>query len=227
MNKLLEVQDIYKDYYQGRSIIEVLHDVNLSLEKSEIICIIGASGSGKSTLLNIIGLLDNFTSGKLFLMGEEVSQNTSEIEKTRLRRNNLGFIHQNHYILNDFTALENVMIPLILRGDNKNSAIESATSLLEELGLGKRLYNYPPDLSGGELQRISFCRAIVTSPKLLLADEPTGNLDSFNAQEVFSLILKYSKLYSMCSVVVTHNEVLAQQASKIYKLDDGRLERVR
>ncbi|NRB10233.1 MAG: ABC transporter ATP-binding protein [Rickettsiaceae bacterium] len=216
---VLKLNNICKDYYQGRSVIEVLKDVNLTVQAGEIIAIVGASGSGKSTLLHIAGLLDKADSGNISIAGVLDSKITSYKHAHAIRLQNIGFVYQYHHLLPDFTARENVLMPMLIQGCNIKEMTEKADHLLEELGLGKRLYNLPGELSGGEQQRVAIARAMINQPKIILADEPTGNLDPATAEEVFKMFLKMAKEHGSAIVMVTHNMELASRTEKQYKLD--------
>lgn len=215
MNVVLKLQAINKDYRQGRSTIEVLKNVNLEVLKSQMVAIIGASGSGKSTLLHIAGLLDGADQGSIFIEGKK--QERAGAHLVRLEK--LGFIYQYHHLLKDFTAQENVMLPLLITGLSQETARDQASDLLRQLGLEGRLYNFPGELSGGEQQRVAIARALVNNPKIILADEPTGNLDPHTAEEVFELFLDRAENAGAAIVMVTHNMVLAKKMHKLYKLD--------
>lgn len=226
MNKIVEIKNLYKEYYRGRSVTEILKGVDLVLDSGEVICILGASGSGKSTLLHILGLVDNFDHGILEILGHKFSSSAKEGCKTNFRLNNIGFIYQNHYMLEDFNIIENVSIPLLLKGESKARAFTIADKLIEQVGLSGRIYNFPGDLSGGELQRVAIIRALIANPRLLLADEPTGNLDNDNSIAVFNLILKYIDGSNKGAIIVTHNEDLARLCSKAYKIKDYKIKRL-
>ena len=187
---ILALKGISKDYKQGRSIIEVLKNVDLTVNQKEMVAIVGASGSGKSTLLHIAGLLDPADSGQIFIDNVPDSKIANLRYANQIRLDNMGFIYQYHHLLKDFTAQENAAMPLLINNVPKKEAIERAASILEELGLGKRLYNVPGELSGGEQQRVAVARALINNPKIILADEPTGNLDPHTADEVFELLVE-------------------------------------
>lgn len=216
-NKILTLKKVSKHYRQGNSIIRVLDDLNLDINEGELIAIIGSSGSGKSTLLHIAGLLDKPTNGEVIIANSEYKTNHL------IRLNYLGFIYQQHHLLKDFTALENVIMPRLINGSNQKEAIETAKSILNSLGLGKKLYNMPSELSGGEQQRIAIARSLINKPKIILADEPTGNLDPKTTNEVFNLFLKVAKEQNTAVVMVTHNHELAHKMDKLYKLKHGAL----
>ena len=218
---ILILSGICKDYRQGRSVIEVLKNVNLEVAAGEMISIIGASGSGKSTLLHIAGMLDTADKGMVVI--DDNKFNASERVKNAhlIRLNKLGFIYQYHHLLGDFTAQENVAMPMLIAGAKRDIAFEKAADLLSGLGLGNRIYNVPGELSGGEQQRVAVARAIINDPQIILADEPTGNLDLIAADEVFDLFLTRARKNNMAVVMVTHNNELAKRMDKCYKLDSG------
>ncbi|KJV92399.1 ABC transporter ATP-binding protein [Rickettsia bellii] len=216
-NKILTLKNVSKHYRQGNSIIRVLDDLNLNINEGELIAIIGSSGSGKSTLLHIAGLLDKPTNGEVIIANNEYKTNHL------IRLNYLGFIYQQHHLLKDFTAIENVIMPSLINGSNQKEAIEAAKSILDSLGLGKKLHNMPGELSGGEQQRVAIARSLINKPKIILADEPTGNLDPKTTNEVFNLFLKVAKEQNTAIVMVTHNHELAHRMDKLYKLKHGAL----
>jgi len=225
--KLVECRQMTKDYVDANDkqtgvTTSVLKGVNLTISAGEQIAILGQSGSGKSTLLHILGMLDDPTSGELLIDGKSTSQ-LNETQRALYRNDNMGFIYQFHHLLMEFTALENVSMPLLIKGIKKAAAIERATELLEQVGLGHRLDHTPSQLSGGERQRVAIARALVNKPKLVLADEPTGNLDKTNAQQVFDLFLKLNEENNTSLVVVTHDTNLASQFDRVIKIDDGRV----
>lgn len=208
--------------YPGVQSTEVLKELNLSIEAGEQAAILGQSGSGKSTLLHIIGALDNASSGTVTILNTDIST-LSDDKIAAFRNENMGFIYQFHHLLMEFTALENAMMPLLIAGKDESTAKQKATELLELVGLSHRLNHKPSQLSGGERQRVAIARALVNEPKLVLADEPTGNLDKANAQAVFDLFLKINKELNTTLIVVTHDQQLANQFGRVIKLDDGRI----
>ena len=215
MNEIvLSLHNICKDYRQGTTTISVLHDINLDLHAGEMVGIVGASGSGKSSLLHIAGLLDAPSSGSIKIMGNEAKAAGSNF----VRLNNIGFVYQYHHLQRDFTAIENVAMPLLIAGVERYAAQDKAKELLIRLGLEKRLYNFPYTLSGGEQQRVAIARALINTPKILLADEPTGNLDPVTANEVFSLLIEQVKDFNIAVMMVTHNMELASKMDRIHKL---------
>lgn len=224
-NCVLELAEVYKAYKQGKQNLEVLSGVNLCLYQGEVAALVGQSGSGKSTLLQIAGLLDRPTSGKIFINGENIDKISDDV-RTSLRRDYIGFVYQYHNLLGDFSALENVMLPMLIAGKNKNEATERAEFLLKKLHLSHRLQHRPAELSGGEQQRVAIARALANSPKLLLADEPTGNLDPSTSEEVFSALLEVIQETGLSALVATHNMELAARMNKQIRLIKGTLEDV-
>ncbi|MBN8512024.1 MAG: ABC transporter ATP-binding protein [Rickettsiales bacterium] len=220
---VLKLTGITKDFHQGRSLIEVLKDVSLELKSGQMIAIVGSSGSGKSTLLHIAGLLDIPTKGRVEIMGNSFEKQSLD-NAAVIRLNNLGFIYQYHHLLRDFTAQENAAMPLIIQGINKSEALDRAEVILSDLGLGKRLYNVPGELSGGEQQRVAIARAFINKPKIVLADEPTGNLDPNTAEDVFNMFLQCAQNENTAIIMVTHNMAIANRLNKVYKLDYSLLE---
>ena len=216
-NNVLILKKISKQYNQGKAIIRVLNDLDLTVSEGELIAIIGSSGSGKSTLLHIAGLLDKPTKGQVIIPGSERKKNHF------IRLHYLGFIYQQHHLLKDFTALENVIMPRFISGTNQKEAINDAVKILDNLGLSKKLYNMPGELSGGEQQRVAIARSLVNKPKIILADEPTGNLDPKTTNEVFNLFLKVAREQNTAVIMVTHNYELAHKMDKLYKIRHGLL----
>ncbi len=216
---ILSLKNICKDYKQGRGVIEVLKDVNIELCRGEMLAVIGASGCGKSTLLHIAGLLDFADSGSVEILGHKTTQNNLFQKAAQIRLNNIGFIYQYHHLLRDFTAAENAAMPLIIKGVKKSDAIDRAAELLESLGLGKRLMNLPGELSGGEQQRVAIARALINQPKIILADEPTGNLDPETSDEVFAMLLDAATNQNAAIMMVSHNMRLADKMHRVFKLN--------
>lgn len=222
MNKTitLELKDISKHFYQGSECLEVLKGLNLEIKQKEIVALVGPSGSGKSTLLQIAGLLEKASTGQVFLSGVDCSK-ASDAFRTAMRRDYLGFVYQYHNLLSDFTALENVVLPQLIAGKGKKEATEKAEWLLERLGLKERLSHRPAELSGGEQQRVAIARALSNTPKLLLADEPTGNLDPNTSDNVFLELLSIVKETGLSALIATHNMDLAAKMDREVTLQNG------
>ncbi len=224
-NTILELCDIKKSFKQGSQKLEVLRGVNLEINQGEIVALIGPSGSGKSTMLQIAGLLELPTSGRILLNNQDCSKQSDNI-RTMLRREYLGFVYQYHNLLPDFNALENVVLPQLIAGKKKKDAEERAKWLLDKLKLDNRLNHRPAELSGGEQQRVAIARALANTPKLLLADEPTGNLDPRTADLVFDALLNIIKETGLAALVATHNMELAGAMDKQITLQNGKLQDV-
>ena len=220
---VLVTQDLRRSFTQGGTTIEVLRGVNLSIAPGEIVALLGPSGSGKSTLLQAVGLLEGGFQGSIRLQGEEASTLDDE-GRTRLRRELLGFVYQFHHLLPEFNARENVLLPQLVFGAEPRAAQERAEQLLSALGLGQRLDHKPAKLSGGEQQRVAVARALANKPPLVLADEPTGNLDEHTADIVFGEFLKMVRDEGSAALVATHNERLAAKMDRIVRLHEGRLQ---
>lgn len=220
MSDIIKCRNLTYRYQNGDSQSQVLNQLNLTVKTGESIAILGQSGCGKSTLLNLLGGMSQPSSGKIELNQTDLST-ISEDEITRLRAKHLGFIYQFHHLLKDFSALDNVVLPLLIRGDNKQQAYQQATALLQSVGLSHRLNHKPTQLSGGERQRVAIARALVTKPSCVLADEPTGNLDSKNANDILLLMLSLNQTQQSALVIVTHDEKIAQQMQRILILKNG------
>ena len=222
MEKILELKNIHKNFRLGEDDIEVLDGIEISIEQGETFAIVGPSGSGKTTLLQIIGLLDSPTRGELYVRGES-SEDLNDKSKSRLRNEFFGFIYQFHHLMNEFTALENTMMPLLIRNQTTKEASAKAQDLLIRIGLEHRVTHKTHELSGGECQRGAVARALVTSPSLILADEPTGNLDPETADRVFDSFLDLNRSLNTSLIMVTHNQELAKRMDKVYELNFGKL----
>ena len=221
-NTTLTLKNINKTFRQGNEILEILKDVNLEIRPKEVVALIGPSGSGKSTLLQIAGLLENPTEGEVYIDGENCTGNSDNV-RTALRRDYLGFVYQYHNLLPDFDAAENVIIPQLISGVKYKEARDKAMWLLQRLGLNDREHHRPADLSGGEQQRVAIARALANTPKLLLADEPTGNLDPNTSDNVFLTLLEVVKETGLSALIATHNIDLANKMDRVVSLKDGKL----
>lgn len=224
MNKsstaVVECINLQKTFTEGPANVNVLSDINFLVSAGEQVAILGASGSGKSTLLQLLGGLDVPTSGEVILDGQSIAK-LSEVERGKLRNESIGFIYQFHHLLPEFTAIENVAMPLLIGGTSVSLAKELASDMLQRMGLEQRQLHKPGELSGGERQRVAIARALVTSPKCILADEPTGNLDSKTAEAVYSQMLELNKDLNTSFIIVTHDERLAAKMDKTFQLDSG------
>jgi len=219
---ILKCSQISKQFSDGDLQTDVLSDINLTIKKGERIAIVGSSGSGKSTLLHILGGLDEPSQGNVELLGQDINE-LSVNKLSQLRNQHLGFVYQFHHLLPEFTAVENVAIPLVIGGQSPKHAQQQAEELLIKVGLGHRLQHKPSELSGGERQRAALARALITKPACLLADEPTGNLDSRTAQAIFDLIIELNETFSTALVIVTHDRELASKMDTTLTLQDGKL----
>lgn len=223
MSNLLEIQDIHKSYDKGSSRVDVLNGINMTIQQGTTTALVGTSGAGKSTLLHLLGALDRPSSGKILFHGKDLFSK-SDHELATFRNKSIGFIFQFHHLLPEFSALENVMMPALIARTPRNRATAIAEELLNDVGLGQRMTHRPGELSGGEQQRVAIARALALSPELLLADEPTGNLDMKTSAGVHTLLCELRAKKGLTLVVVTHNEHLAAAMDKTVHLVDGRIE---
>lgn len=220
MSVNLILKNITKSFVQGKQILPVIKDANLEIKKGEMVALVGPSGSGKTTLLQIAGLLDSPNSGQIIINDTQLFGAGDEV-RTNFRRKHLGFIYQFHHLLPEFSALENVAMPLLIRGQSKMEAWNQARAILKEVDLVDRENHRPAELSGGQQQRVAVARAIVGRPSIVLADEPTGNLDSENSNNVFKLLMEFTKKYQIACLMVTHNAELAKKMDRIITIKDG------
>ncbi len=216
----LQLVNIARTFYQGDRTLQVLRDASLEIKPGEVVALVGQSGAGKSTLLHIAGLLERPDSGEILLAGKPCGK-LDDAARTVLRRQYIGFVYQYHHLLAEFTALENVMLPQMLNGLGKGEARERALQLLQMLGLGERANHRPAKLSGGEQQRVAIARAVANVPRLLLADEPTGNLDQKTADKVFVQLLALVRQTGLAALIATHNPALAEQMDRIVRVENG------
>ncbi|MBL0711320.1 MAG: lipoprotein-releasing ABC transporter ATP-binding protein LolD [Colwellia sp.] len=222
-NKVLQCKELSKSYFQGNIETPILDKLELSVEKGELLAIVGSSGCGKSTFLHLAGALDLPSSGEVFINGTNILT-LSDKQRATFRNQHIGFIYQFHHLMMEFTALENVAMPLMIRGDSSKQAMKAANEVLTQVGLAHRSHHRPGELSGGERQRIAIARALVTKPALILADEPTGNLDTDTAEQIYQLIRQLNKMVHTSFVIVTHDITLAMRMDRQLKLDHGKLE---
>ena len=218
----LQVTDLSKSFVLGNQTLEVLKGINLEVRRGELLAMLGASGAGKSTLLHILGTLDRPTRGTVFYESQDIFR-LSEQELAQFRNRRIGFVFQFHHLLPEFTALENTYLPSLMQKRPKAQCVEEASALLSEVGLGRRLHHKPGELSGGEQQRVAVARALIHDPDLVLADEPTGNLDTHTGETLFALLRKLNEQRRTAFVIVTHNEHLARQADRSVHVVDGRI----
>ena len=219
---LIRIVDLHKSYYDGEAELPVLQGITLEIYMSELLAVVGASGVGKSTLLHIIGTLDRPTTGNV-LYNEQDIFTLSDTELARFRNREIGFVFQFHHLLPEFTALENVAMAALISSSNNKSVYKEAASLLDYVGLSERLSHYPSQLSGGERQRVAIARSLINQPKVVLADEPTGNLDRRSSEAILELLWNLNATSGQTFVIVTHNQELAQQVDRVIQLVDGKV----
>lgn len=217
---MIQVTDLHKSFPMGEQTLPVLKGINLTIQRGELIAVVGASGAGKSTLLHILGLLDRPTKGTVQFEGQDLF-GFSEAAQAEFRNKRIGFVFQFHHLLPEFTALENACMPALIQRRQPNEVENEATAILKEVGLSERLHHKPGELSGGEQQRVAVARALLQKPDLVLADEPTGNLDTHTGEALFSLMRELNKARGTTFVIVTHNDKLSAQADRIVHMQDG------
>lgn len=223
---ILRAENIHKIFWLGKNVkIHVLKGIDLEIERGEVVAVVGASGTGKSTLLHILGALDRPTDGKVFVNGVDVFQ-MNDVELAKFRNKKIGFVFQFHHLLPEFTAIENVAMPAMIAGKRFEEVKGRAYELLKEVGLADRIEHKPSELSGGEQQRVAVARALMNSPEIVLADEPSGNLDSKNAEALHDLIFELNEKHGQTFIIATHNEKLAERADRIVKIVDGKIQEV-
>ncbi len=223
MNNILVLKDVCKTYHSGKTHqIKVLDGLNLAIKSGEVVGLLAPSGAGKSTLLHIAGLLDSPDSGRIFINGADYSA-LSDRRRTQARRGDVGFVYQFHHLLPEFSALENVVLPQLVMGTGARMARERALDLLNRVGVAKRAHHRPAELSGGEQQRVAFCRALANAPSVLLADEPTGNLDPQTSAAVFDALMGLVRETGMAALIATHNIALSKQMNRVLRLDNGQV----
>ena len=222
MNRVLRAEKLTKEYPLPKGVLRIFTELNFTLEAGRLAAIMGVSGVGKTTLLNLFGVLDQPSCGKVLIEEEDVFS-LNDVEKARIRNRKIGFVFQFYHLLPEFTALENVIFPLLIKGVDRKRALESGMALLEEVSLTEKAFLWPRQLSGGEQQRIAIARALVNEPKILLADEPTGNLDRKTGGKILELIKGLHEKKGLSSIIVTHNENVAQFCDEAYIMDDGDL----
>ncbi len=225
-NPVLHFKNVTRDYRQGSQTLQVLKGVDFALNAGQMVALLGPSGSGKSTFLHGAGLLDRPSSGHIYVNGQP-AHDLSDKERTQLRGRTIGFVYQFHHLLPEFSALENIILPQLLIGTKRADAMARADSLLTQVGLSARSHHRPAEMSGGEQQRVAIARALANNPAILLADEPTGNLDETTAEEVFTLLLNLVRNQNVAMLIATHNRTLAARMDRAVEMQDGRLQSVR
>jgi lipoprotein-releasing system ATP-binding protein len=225
MSNFIRIQKISKVFQIGQETLHVLKDISLDIRQQEMLSIVGASGAGKSTLMHLLGALDRPSGGSIFY-GEQDIFNLGDAELAKFRNTSIGFVFQFHHLLPEFTAAENVMMPLFIHGLNRTDALKKAETALHDVGLQARMQHKPGELSGGEQERVAIARAIVNEPAVVLADEPTGNLDTKTGEAVSAVLHRLNQEKGMVIVLVTHNEQLAQTADRTVHLSDGEIEKI-
>lgn len=221
----LELDNVHKSFLQGKEKLNILQGASLQIEQGEIVALIGPSGSGKSTLLHIAGLLDKVDTGGVIINGIDCGK-ANDYEQTLLRRKMIGFVYQSHHLLQEFNAIENIIIPQLILGRTRSQAYDQARELMQAVGLQKRETHFPSQLSGGEQQRVAIARAMANKPCLFLADEPTGNLDPLTCEQVSEMLISFLKTYDLAALIVTHNYGFAAKADRMVTLKDGKLIKV-
>jgi lipoprotein-releasing system ATP-binding protein len=222
LGDMIQVTDLHKSFPMGEQTLPVLKGINLTIQRGELIAVVGASGAGKSTLLHILGLLDRPTKGTVQFEGQDLF-GFSESAQAEFRNKRIGFVFQFHHLLPEFTALENACMPALIQRRQPNEVENEAIAILKEVGLSERLHHKPGELSGGEQQRVAVARALLQKPDLVLADEPTGNLDTHTGEALFSLMRELNKARGTTFVIVTHNDKLSAQADRIVHMQDGQI----
>lgn len=222
MTSVLELKSVFRTYRRGEAQVEVLKGVDLNLERGQLVGLVGPSGSGKSTLLHTAGLLEKPDSGEVLLDGQDCLK-LSDKQRTLMRRTKLGFVYQFHHLLPEFNAVDNVATPLYLSGVSRKEARARATDLLDRMGLGHRLTHQPMEMSGGEQQRVAIARALANRPAVLIADEPTGNLDTKTTEDVFAQLIEVGRNEGLSMLIATHNLALTQYMDRVVTLSDGKL----
>jgi lipoprotein-releasing system ATP-binding protein len=226
MSSILTARDIRKSFVTGKNQLNVLKDINLEVNRGELVMLIGPSGSGKSTLLSILGGLSRPTNGRVIISNDDI-YSLNDDRLAALRNKRMGFVFQFHHLLPEFNAMENVIMPALMSGMRKKEASEKAKKILITMGLGGRLLHRPSELSGGEQQRVAIARALINDPDIIFADEPTGNLDKANSEIVHKIILDFNKSFKQTFIIVTHNDALTSYGNRVFVIDDGYLKTMR